>query len=112
MARIAAVALCVVVAGCSTATPAAPSAGQLRQSVALVRSTYCNGTATGTGFFISDHELVTNRHVVADAEAVSVITADNRVLAVDAVSVNSRIDAAVLHLQAVDAVPLPLVLQL
>ena len=108
MARIAAVALCVVVAGCSSATPAAPSAEQLHQSVALVRSTYCNGTATGSGFFVSDHELVTNRHVVADVEAVSVMTADNRVLAVDGVFISSRIDAAVLHLQAVDAVPLPL----
>lgn len=108
MARIAGVTLCVVVASCSSATPVAPSAEQLHQSVAVVRSTYCNGTATGSGFFIGDHELVTNRHVVADAEAVSVVTADNRVLAVDEVSVNSRTDAAVLHVQAVDAVPLSL----
>ncbi len=99
---------CWLVIACSSTGPAAPSAQQLQNSVALVRSTLCNGMATGSGFFISDHELVTNRHVVADAHELSVETADNHTLAVDDVLISYSIDAAVLHVRAADVAPLTL----
>ncbi len=74
----------------------------------MVRSTLCDGVATGSGFFINDHELVTNRHVVADAHEVSVETADNHILAVDHVRVSDSIDAAVLRVRPATVAPLAL----
>lgn len=51
--------MCWLVVACSSTGPAAPSAQQLHNSAALVRATLCNGIATGSGFFISDREVVT-----------------------------------------------------
>jgi S1-C subfamily serine protease len=101
-------AMCWLVVACSSTGPAAPSAQQLQNSAALVRSTLCNGMATGSGFFISEQELVTNRHVVADARELSIETADNHTVAVDDVLVSYSIDAAVLHVRAADVAPLTL----
>lgn len=83
---------------CSSVEPPTPSAEQLKNSAALVESTLCDGEATGSGFFISNHQLVTNRHVVAGARKVAVETADNRTFDVDDVLVSSEVDAAVLDL--------------
>lgn len=100
---------CLVVgAACSSSNRSMPSAEMLQHSAALVESVLCDGKATGSGFFISDHELVTNRHVVTGGRQVSVETAGNGSLAVDAVFVSPGLDAAVLHVDAVGVDPLAL----
>jgi S1-C subfamily serine protease len=99
---VAAALVCLLGGGaCSSPRgPATPSAEQLKNSVALVESTLCDGAASGSGFFINNHQLVTNRHVVAGARQVRVETANNRIFSVDDVRVSSRVDAAVLDLDA------------
>lgn len=106
--RSSAIALCWFIVGCSSAGPAAPSAESLQDAAALVRSTLCDGMATGSGFFINDHELVTNRHVVDDEHELRVETADNHLLAVDDVRVSDSIDAAVLRVRSATAATLTL----
>ena len=59
-----------------------------------VRNLSCDGVATGSGFAISAHTLVTNRHVVAAAEALEVETADGRTLRVTAARVGVLGDVA------------------
>ncbi|MEZ5081683.1 MAG: trypsin-like peptidase domain-containing protein [Thermoleophilia bacterium] len=70
-----------------------------------VRNLSCDGVATGSGFAVSTHELVTNRHVVAGAERLEINTWDGRTLEVSAADVGALGDVA--FVTTVE--PLPLV---
>lgn len=103
-----AAAAALLLSGCTPTGLQPLSQQQLRNSAVLVESRFCDGTASGSGFFISDHELVTNRHVVADAADVRVQTADGRTFSADDVVISRRIDAAVVSLTEAAGQPLPL----
>src|ERR671914_752028 len=45
-----------------------------------IRNVSCEGVGTGSGFALSDHVLVTNRHVLAGAETLEVSTWDGKTL--------------------------------
>ena len=45
-----------------------------------LRVTTCKGWGTGSGWILSDHEVVTNRHVIAGATSIEVTTYDGREL--------------------------------
>ena len=63
----------------------------------------------GTGFFIdADGHLLTNAHVVANAEKVTVAFSDKRVLSARVVGVDARTDIALLKVEGSGFKPLPL----
>ncbi len=64
------------------------------QITVRVRNLTCEGVATGSGFAIDRHTLVTNRHVVAGAERLEVDTADGRTLEVSTARVGVLGDVA------------------
>lgn len=43
-----------------------------------IRVATCTGWGTGSGWILSDHEVVTNRHVIAGATSIEVTTYDGR----------------------------------
>jgi S1-C subfamily serine protease len=45
-----------------------------------IRSVSCEGVGTGSGFALSDHVLITNRHVLAGADELEVSTWDGKTL--------------------------------
>src|ERR671914_1293760 len=47
-----------------------------------IRNVSCEGVGTGSGFALSDHVLVTNRHVLAGADTLEVSTWDGKTLSV------------------------------
>jgi S1-C subfamily serine protease len=47
-----------------------------------VRNVSCEGVGTGSGFALSDHVLITNRHVLAGAESLEVSTWDGKTFTV------------------------------
>ncbi|MCH9669148.1 MAG: trypsin-like peptidase domain-containing protein [Actinomycetia bacterium] len=96
----------VLVAGCVTSGPPRLSEDRLKSSAVLIESSLCDGAASGSGFFISATELVTNRHVVAATTGVRVQTADGRTLTVGEILLSRRIDAAVLRLTEAAGRPL------
>lgn len=59
-----------------------------------VRNLTCQGVASGSGFAVDAHTLVTNRHVVAGATSLEVDTADGRSLSVSAARVGVLGDVA------------------
>lgn len=63
--------------------------------VLRVRNLGCEGVATGSGFAINDHQLVTNRHVVAGASQLTVETTDGRTIRVAIAAVAADDDLAV-----------------
>ena len=65
-----------------------------KQITVRVRNLTCEGVATGSGFAIDRHTLVTNRHVVAGAERLEVDTADGRTLEVSTARVGVLGDVA------------------
>ena len=65
-----------------------------RRSVALVRITVCDGSGTGSGFFVTPTLLITNQHVVEDATSVKVQTSDGTVLDVLKIERHATADLA------------------
>jgi S1-C subfamily serine protease len=63
-----------------------------------VRNLSCSGLGVGSGFLVDSRTLVTNRHVVQDANRLSVSTWDGHHLAVSAESVATLADLAVIRL--------------
>ena len=109
----------VVVAGCGI-LPAAPSpaptdfvptasaspgamAGALspdgftaaQRMAVRVRNIGCGFLATGSGFALDKHTLVTNRHVVENAKNIEVSTYDGRVIQATAASATTVADIAI-----------------
>ena len=64
------------------------------QITVRIRNLTCEGVATGSGFAIDQHTLVTNRHVVAGAERLEVDTADGTTLKVSTARVGVLGDVA------------------
>ena len=64
------------------------------QITVRVRNLTCEGVATGSGFAIDQHTLVTNRHVVAGADVLQVDTADGTTLKVSTARVGVLGDVA------------------
>src|SRR5580693_2691538 len=62
----------------------------------------------GTGFVIDRGLVLTNNHVVANAEAIEVKLADERVFAAKVVGTDAPTDIAVVRIDAKDLRPLPL----
>jgi S1-C subfamily serine protease len=60
-----------------------------------VRNIGCGFLATGSGFALDDHTLVTNRHVVEDARTIQVSTYDGRSISATAASTTSVADIAI-----------------
>ncbi|WP_228373518.1 S1 family peptidase [Demequina gelatinilytica] len=60
-----------------------------------VRNIGCGFIATGTGFALDSHTLVTNRHVVEDAKRITVTTYDGRSIAATAATTTTVADIAI-----------------
>ncbi|WP_228373285.1 S1 family peptidase [Demequina silvatica] len=60
-----------------------------------VRNVGCGFIATGTGFALDNHTLVTNRHVVEDAKRITLTTYDGRSIAATAASTTTVADIAI-----------------
>ncbi len=66
-----------------------------------IRVQTCTGWATGSGWILSDREVVTNRHVVEDGTSIQVTTYDGRDFAVKSSQVAPVADLALLTLDSV-----------
>ncbi len=66
------------------------------RAMVRVRSLACDALSVGSGFAVDDHTIITNRHVVAGASAVSADTWDGRPLDVVATRVSTTHDLALL----------------
>lgn len=76
------------------------------QSVVSISATLPNGKATGTGVILSSNGfIVTNCHVVSDAQSVSVLLSDDRILDATIVGTDPISDLAVLSIEAKDLIP-------
>ena len=75
-------------------------------SVVSIACTYRGGTSTGTGVVVSaDGYIVTNCHVVEDAEEIQILLHDDRVLDAQLVGMDAISDLAVLWVEADDLTP-------
>ena len=75
-------------------------------SVVSISCTYRNGSSTGTGVVLSKGGyIVTNCHVVEDAEAIEILLHDDRVLDAQLVGLDAISDLAVLWVDADDLQP-------
>lgn len=68
-----------------------------------VRNVTCEGLATGSGFALEEHLLVTNRHVIEGALAIQVSTYDGREVDVGTAAVATIADLALVR--TVEALP-------
>jgi S1-C subfamily serine protease len=87
-----------VVIAASRPVPTLISQGLRRQAerlVVRVRNISCIGVATGSGFALDEHTLVTNRHVLAGAESVEVSTWDGHSLRVSTAKVGALVDMGI-----------------
>lgn len=75
----------------------------VRQMAVRIRNVGCGEVSTGSGFALTDHELVTNKHVVADSSALQVSTYDGRDVPVTAASTARLADLAIVR--TADALP-------
>ena len=75
----------------------------VRQMAVRIRNVGCGQVSTGSGFALTDHELVTNKHVVTDSAALQVSTYDGRDVAVTAASTAKLADLAIVR--TADALP-------
>lgn len=62
-----------------------------------VRNIGCGFLATGSGFALDAHTLVTNRHVVENAKTIEVSTYDGRIIQASAASTTTVADIAIVH---------------
>jgi S1-C subfamily serine protease len=69
-----------------------------RKLTVRVRNTSCVGVATGSGFALSPRVLLTNRHVLAGADALEVATWDGRSYSVDFAEVGVLGDIGVAYI--------------
>lgn len=88
-------------AGTSTLSPDGFDA--VRRMAVRIRNVGCGQVSTGSGFALTDHELVTNKHVVADSASLQVSTYDGRDVAVTAASTAKLADLAIVR--TADALP-------
>lgn len=87
-----------VVIAASRPVPTLISQGLRRQAerlVVRVRNINCVGVATGSGFALDEHTLVTNRHVLAGADRVQVSTWDGHSLRVSTGKVGALVDMGI-----------------
>lgn len=75
----------------------------VRRMAVRIRNVGCGQVSTGSGFALTDHELVTNKHVVADSASLQVSTYDGRDVAVTAASTAKLADLAIVRTS--DALP-------
>ena len=68
--------------------------------VVKVSSWGCGGTTVGSGFIVAKQYIVTNAHVVAGANRISVLDASGATAAVHTVAFDSGLDVAVLYATA------------
>jgi S1-C subfamily serine protease len=66
-----------------------------------IRVQTCTGWGTGSGWILSDHEVVTNRHVIAGATSIEVTTYDGRELTALSSKVATVADLGVVTLDSV-----------
>ena len=71
-----------------------------RKLTVRVRNTGCEGVATGSGFALDPHTLVTNRHVLAGADQLELDTWEGRSLNVSSASVGRLVDLGVVSTSA------------
>lgn len=81
---------------------------RVRPSVVQITGIACRNVQDGSGFVARDEVVVTNAHVVAGETATSVIDAAGRRLGATVISFDPERDLAVLHVDGLDAAPLPL----
>lgn len=75
-------------------------------SVVSITCQLNGGASTGTGVVVSKNGyLITNAHVVEDAQSISVLLTDNRQLSARLVGADKVSDLAVLYVEAEDLVP-------
>jgi len=75
-------------------------------SVVSISCTRSNGSSSGTGVVLSANGyVITNCHVVEDAQAISLLFTDNRVLPAVIVGADPVSDLAVLYVNATDLTP-------
>ena len=72
------------------------------QFTVRVRNLACDSLGVGSGFLVDANTLVTNRHVVEGAQRLSVSTWDGRQLEVDADSIATIADIAIVRLRHTD----------
>ena len=87
-----------VVIAASRPVPTLISQGLRRRAerlVVRVRNINCAGVATGSGFALDEHTLVTNRHVLAGADRVEVSTWDGHSLRVSTGKVGALVDMGI-----------------
>lgn len=63
-------------------------------STVLIRT----NLGVGSGFFVSDHEIITNQHVISNASYINITTYNGQVYTASVVKENSQIDMALLDL--------------
>ena len=74
-------------------------------SVVSISCNYPGGSSSGTGLILSeDGYIVTNSHVVEDAQAIEVLLSDGRTLQATLVGIDTVSDLAVLHVTAEDLI--------
>ena len=75
-------------------------------SVVSISCTLHGGSSTGTGVILSDSGyIVTNSHVVDNAQSITVLLSDSRTLPAILIGADSVSDLAVLHVTAEDLIP-------
>jgi S1-C subfamily serine protease len=73
--------------------------GAAQRMTVRVRNVGCDFLATGTGFALDAHTLVTNRHVIEDSRSLEVSTYDGRVVEATAVSSTTVADIAIVSVE-------------
>jgi S1-C subfamily serine protease len=73
---------------------------QARRLTLRVRNIGCEGIATGSGWALSSHLLVTNRHVLAGADQLELNTWNGEDLQIDAAKVGRLADLGIVHVSS------------
>ena len=75
-------------------------------SVVSISCSYYRGSSTGTGVILTQNGyIVTNSHVVEDANSIQVLLTDGRILQAELVGADTVTDLAVLHIPVDDLTP-------
>lgn len=72
---------------------------KITPSIVKITTWGCGSIATGSGFIVDAHHVVTNAHVVAGGERISLADGDNA-LATNVVYLDPKLDIAVLYVQS------------
>lgn len=75
----------------------------VRRMAVRIRNVGCGQISTGSGFALTDHTLVTNKHVVSDSAQLELSTYDGRDVAATAASTTGLADLAIVR--TADALP-------